>query len=113
MKKKLPPFGKQLKMKMLQGWQPTNGINIYTSWTMGRAIPHGVTFPPEADPYDYDWSLLAGQDISLINTESYVDYKILKWLAVVLIQSGAKRVGLIDVEHPLQWYVPEVKGVAV
>ena len=36
----------------------------------------------------------------------------LKQLAVLLVKSGAMRVGLIDLDHPLQWFVPEVKGVA-
>jgi len=31
---------------------------------------------------------------------------------VLLVKSGVKNVGLIDVEHPLQWFVPEVEGVA-
>lgn len=112
MKKKLPPFGKQLKEKMRKGYMPTNGVNIYTSWNMGRVIPHGITFPPEAQPDEYDWSFLEGQEISLINTESYADYEILKQLAVLLVKLGAKSVGLIDVEHPLQWFAPDVKGVA-
>jgi len=112
MKKKLPPYGKQLKERMTKGYHPTNGVNIYTSWNMGHNYYHGVTFPPEADPNEYDWSFLAGQEISLINTESYADYKTLKQLAVLLVQSGVKRVGLIDLDHPLQWYVPEMKEVA-
>jgi len=107
--KPLPPFGKQLKKRMLPGRWPTNGINLYTSWNMGRVIPHGVTFPPEASPDDYDWSFLTGQEISIINTESYADYEILKQLAVLLVQSGVKRVGLIDLDHPLQWFLPEFK----
>ena len=108
--KPLPPYGKRLMRRMKVGYQPTNGVNIYTSWNMGKVIPYGVTSPLDALPNDFDWSFLAGKDISLINTESYADYKILKRLAVVLIQSGAKRVGLIDLDHPLQWFVPEVKG---
>jgi len=111
-KKKLPPFGKQLKERMRKGYTPTNGVNIYTSWNMGHNYHHGVTFPPEADPNEYDWSFLTGQEISLINTESYADYETLKELAVLLVKSGAKSVGLIDIEHPLQWFVPEVEGVA-
>jgi len=107
MKKKLPPFGKRLKERMLSGHRPTNG-----SWDMGRVIPHGITFPSEASPDDYDWSFLKGQDISLINTESYADYQILKELAVLLVKSGVMRVGLIDLDHPLQWFVPEVKEIA-
>jgi len=110
--KPLPPFGKQLKKKMESGWRPKNGVNIYTSWAMGHNYHHGVTFPPEASPYEYDWTFLAGQDISLINTESYADYQILKELAVLLVKSGVKSVGLIDVDHPLQWFVPEVKEIA-
>jgi len=112
MKKRFPPFGKQLKERMRKGWQPPNGINIYTSWNMGHNYYHGVTFPPDALPNDYDWSFLAGQDVSLINTESYADYEILKQLAVLLVKSGVMRVGLIDLDHPLQWYIPETKEVA-
>jgi len=107
MMKKLPPFGKRLKERMLSGWQPPNGVNIYPSWNMGRFIPHGITFPPEAEPDDFDWSFLVGQRISLINTEGYAEYEKLKQLAVLLVQSGAKSVGLIDPDNPLQWYVPE------
>lgn len=110
--KKLPPFGKQLKRKMLSGYRPLNGVNIYTSWDMGKVIPHGMTFPPESNPQDYDWSFLAGQEISLINTGGYADYKTLKELAILLVKSGVKSVGLIDVDHPLQWYVPEPEAVA-
>ena len=110
MKKKLPPFGKQFKERMRKGYRPANGVNIYTSWNMGKVIPHGITFPPEVSPNDYDWSFLAGQDISLINTENYADYGILTELAVLLVKSGVMRAGLIDVGHPLQWFVPEVKG---
>lgn len=112
MKKKLPPFGKQLKERMLKGYRPRNGINIYPSWNMGHNYHHGITFPPEALPNDFDWSFLAGYEVSLINTEGYAYYEILKQLAVLLVQSGAKRVGLIDLVHPLQWFVPEVKGIA-
>lgn len=108
----LPPFGKRLKERMRKGHILTNGVNIYTSWNMGRVIPHGVTFPPDALPTDYDWSFLTDQEISLINTEGFAEYEKLKELAVLLVKSGVKSVGLIDVEHPLQWYVPEVKGVA-
>jgi len=108
----LPPFGKQLKERMQKGYRPKNGVYIYTSWDMGRVIPHGVTFPPDDDPNEYDWLFLAGQEITLINTESYAEYEILKRLAVVLVQSGVKRVGLIDQDHPLQWFVPEMQGVA-
>jgi len=112
MMKKLPPFGKRLKERMRKGYQPKNGVNIYTSWNMGHNYHHGITFPPETDPNDYDWSFLVGQRISLINTGGYADYKILKQLAVLLVRSGVKRVGLIDLDHPLQWFVPEVKSVA-
>ena len=111
--KPLPPFGKRLKERMRKGCRPTNGVNIYTSWNMGKVISHGVTFPPEASPDEFDWTFLAGQEISLINTESFADYEKLKELAVLLVKSGVKSVGLDDgVEHPLQWYVPKVKGVA-
>jgi len=109
MKKKLPPYGKQLKERMRSGYQPKNGVNIYTSWNMGHNYHHGVTFPPEALPNDFDWSFLAGQEVSLINTEGYADYENLKQLAVLLVQSGVMRVGLIDLDHPLQWFVPEIK----
>ena len=111
-KKKLPPFGKQLKERMQKGYRPKNGVNIYPSWKMGKPWLHCITFPPDSDPNEYDWTFLVGQEISLINTEGYADYEILKALAVLLVKSGVKSVGLIDVEHPLQWYVPEVKGVA-
>jgi len=109
MKKKLPPFGKQLKDRMRKGYKPRNGVNIYTSWIMGKKFPHAVTFPPETDPKEYNWSFLAGLDISLINTESYADYEKLKQLAVLLVQSGARRVGLIDAEHSIHWFIPEAK----
>jgi len=112
MKKKLPPFGKRLKERMRKGWQPPNGINIYTSWNMGHNYYHGVTFPPDALPNDYDWSFLIGQEISLINTCSYAEYEKLEELAVLLVKSGVKSVGLIDVGYSLQWYIPAVNGVA-
>lgn len=110
--KKLPPYGKQLKERMRSGYQPTNGVNIYTSWNMGRIFPHGITFPPEASPNEFDWSFLVGQKISLFNTGSYADYGILKELAILLVQSGVKSVGLIDLDHPLHWFLPEIKGEA-
>lgn len=110
MKKKLPPYGKQLKERMRSGYQPRNGVIVYTSWNNG---PNGVTFPPDSDPDDYDWTFLAGQVITITNTCGYAEYEKLKQLAVLLVQSGAKSVGLNDGNaHPLQWYVPEVKGVA-
>jgi len=109
--KKLPPFGKQLKEKMRKGYQPRNGVNIYTSWNMGKVIPHGITFPSETLPGEYDWSFLAGQRISLINTCGYADYEKLVELSKLLVRSGVKSVGLIDVDHPLWWYVPETKEV--
>lgn len=107
MKKKLPPYGKRLKQMMQNGYQPNNSVYIYTSWNMGHNYYHGVTFPPESNPDDYDWSFLAGQRISLINTGSYADYDKLKELAVLLVKSGVTRVGLIDLDHPLHWYIPE------
>jgi len=109
MKKNLPPFGKQLELRMRKGYQPKNGVNIYTSWNMGHNYHHAVTFPPDALPNDYDWNFLAGQEISLINTESYADYEKLKKLAVILVQSGVKSVGLIDAEHALHWFLPRSK----
>ena len=112
MRTPLPPFGKQLKEKMWKGYRPKNGVYIYPSWNMGRPWPHCLTFPPEAAPDEFDWSFLTGQEISLINTGGYADYEILTALAVLLVKSGVKSVGLIDVDHPLQWFVPEVKGVA-
>ena len=110
--KTLPPYGKQLKERMRSGYQLTNGVNIYTSWNMGKNIPHGITFPPEAKPNDFDWTFLAGQEISLINTNGNADYETLKELAVLLVKSGVKNVGLIDAGHPLLWFVPEIKEVA-
>ena len=112
MKNKIPPFGKQLKLRMRKGYRPKNGVYIYTSWTMGKLIPHGVTFPPETLPSEYDWTFLSGQEISLINTNSNCDYEKLKQLAILLVQSGVKSVGLIDVDHPLWWFIPETKEVA-
>jgi len=106
----LPPYGKQLKTRMRKGYCPKNGVNIYTNWKIPKIVPDAITFPPDADPTDYDWSFLAGHEISLINSEGYADYEILKKLAVLLVQSGVKSVGLIDREHPLQWFVPEVKA---
>lgn len=109
--KPLPPFGKQLKTKMQSGWQPRNGVNIYTSWNMGRPYPHCITFPPEASPDDYDWSFLTGQEITLTNTERYAEYETLKKLAVLLVQSGAKSVGLNDGNaHSLHWFLPRSKA---
>ena len=110
--KHLPPFGKRLKKKMESGWRPKNGVNIYTSWNMGHNYHHGLTFPPDSDPNEYDWTFLAGQEISLINTGGYAEYETLKELAVLLVKSGVKSVGLIDVEYPLQCFVPKVKGIA-
>ena len=80
---------------------------FFASWENGRVIPDAVTFPPDGSPNDHDWTFLAGQEISLINTGGVADYEILKELAELLIQSGVKSVGLIDLEHPLHWYVPE------
>lgn len=109
-KKRFPPFGKQLLKEMMRsGWQPPNGVNIYTSWSMGRPYPHCITFPPEASPDEYDWSFLTGQEISLTNTNGNADYETLKELAVLLVQSGAKSVALIDGDHPLQYFVPGTK----
>lgn len=108
----LPPFGNRLHNKLCQGWRPTNGINIYTSWETARGMQHGVCFPPELRPDDFDWRFLRGQDISLINTNSLADYRLLQELAELLIKSGAARVGLVDVDHPLQWYIPDTMGVA-
>ena len=111
-RKSMPLHGRKLLNRIKKGKLPTNGVNIYTSWNVGRVIPHGVTFPPDALPTDYDWSFLTGQEISLINTEGFAEYEKLKELAVLLVKSGAKSVGLIDAEHPLQWFLPEVKGEA-
>jgi len=108
--KKLPPFGKRLKEMMRKNYQPKNGVNIYLSWNMGHNYYHGVTFPPEADPDDYNWSFLAGQEISLINTEGYADYEKLKALSILLVESGVKSVGLIDPDHSLHWYFPRSKA---
>lgn len=110
--KPFPPFGRRLQNKLRTGWRPTNGINIYTSWRSARAMPHGVCFPPESDPALYAWFFLRGQDISLINTNSLASYSVLQKLAELLIKSGAVRVGLVDVDHPLFWYVPSMVEAA-
>jgi len=109
--KPLPPYGKKLIREINKG-QITNGVNIYTSWGNGKVFPNALTFPPDAQPTDFNWLFLVDQEISLINTEGAADYEVLKLLAVLLVKSGVKNVGLIDVEHPLQWFVPEVEGVA-
>ena len=109
--KPLPPYGKNLIREISKG-KITNGINIYTSWKNGKFFSNALTFPPDAQPGDFDWSFLVGQPISLINTEGAGDYETLKDLAVLLVKSGVENVGLIDVEHQLQWFVPEVEGVA-
>ena len=109
--KLLPPYGKNLIREISKG-KITNGVNIYTSWKNRKFFSNALTFPPDAQPGDFDWSFLVGQEISLINTESAADYEILKSLAVLIVKSGAANVGLIDLEHPLQWFVPEVEGVA-
>jgi len=96
--------------RMKEGYRPKNGVNIYTSWTMGHNYYHGVTFPPDSDPNEYDWIFLVGQVITITNTEGYAEYEKLKRLAVLLVQSGVKSVGLVDPNHPLQWYIPEAKG---
>lgn len=104
---RLPPYGRRLKDKLLSGWRPTNGINVFCSWKTARSYPEAVCFPPGAVPSDFDWTFLAGQDISLINTSNNCDFTVLKELAVLLVQSGAARVGLVDDEHPLEWFVPD------
>jgi len=111
-KNQLPPYGRELLKRIKQGYQLANGVNIYTSWNMGKNIPRGVTFPPDALPDEYDWSFLAGQEISLINTNGVADYEKLRELSILLIKSGVKNVGLIDSEHPLQWFIPVKKGEA-
>lgn len=108
--RKFPPFGKRLKERMIKGYRPRNGINIYTSWNMGHNHNHGITFPPDSDPNEFDWSFLAGLEISLINTEYYAEYEKLKTLAVLLVKSGVKSVGLIDPDHSLHWYLPRSKA---
>jgi len=108
--KKLPPFGKRLKERMRSGSRPKNGVNVYTSWNMGKVIPHGITFPPEASADEFDWSFLKGCEISLINTNGNADYEKLKALAILLVESGVKSVGLIDPDHSLHWYLPRSKA---
>jgi len=81
--KPLPPYGKQLLKRMRDGEPFAHGINIYTSWNMGRIFPHAVTFPPDASPGEFDWIFLAGQEISLINTESFAEYEKLKALVII------------------------------
>ena len=107
--KRLPPYGRRFLNHVQSGHRPTNGVNICTSWNINSVL-HAVTFPPEAKPNDFDWTFLTGQEISLINTNSNANYETLKELAVLLIKSGVKSVGLVDINHPLQWFVPEVKG---
>ena len=109
--KPLPPYGKKVILAIKEN-RITNGITIFTSWNEPKFVPNSITFPPDAQPGDFDWSFLVGQEISLKNTEGAADYETLKDLAVLLVKSGVKNVGLIDVEHPLEWFVPEVEGVA-
>ena len=104
--KSLPPYGKRLTREINKG-TIRNGVNIYTSWGNGKIFSNALTFPPEAQPEDFDWSFLESQEISLINTNSNCEYEKLKELAVLLVKSGVKNVGLIDVEHPLQWFIPK------
>jgi hypothetical protein len=104
--KPLPPYGKKLIREISKN-KITNGVNIFTSWGNGKIFPNALTFPPDAQPTDFDWSFLQSQEISLINTKGNCEYEKLKELAVLLVKSGVKHVGLIDVEHPLQWFVPK------
>jgi len=103
--KKLPPFGKQLFTRIRSNL--IKNVNIYTSWDMGKLLPHGITFPPDANPHEYDWTFLSGQQVSLINTNGAAEYEKLKKLAELLVKSGAESVGLIDPDHGLHWYLPE------
>jgi len=88
-RKPLPPYGRQL---------------------FEAGLKHVVVFPPDALPDDFYWAFLAGQELSLINTGGYADYETLKELAVLLVQSGAKNVGLIDLDHALHWFMPRRKA---
>ena len=109
--KPLAPFGKKVIRAIKEG-QIKNGVNIFTCWKNGKFFSNALTFPPNAQPGDFDWTFLASQQISLINTNSSCDYEKLKDLAILLIESGAKEVGLIDVDHTLEWYFPELEGIA-
>ena len=103
----LPPYGKRLLKRMRKGHCPKNGINIFTNWKIPKIISDAITFPPDALPTDFDWRFMAGYEIALINTEGCADYKKLKELAILLVRSGVKSVGLIDPDYPLWWFVPK------
>ena len=53
--KPLPPYGKKVTRIIREG-KITNGVNIYTSWKNGKFFSNALTFPPDAQPRDFDWS---------------------------------------------------------
>jgi hypothetical protein len=107
-RKSLPPYGKKV-IRAIKDGQITNGVNIFTCWKHSKNFPNAICFPSYAQPQDFNWSFLINQRISIINIDGISNYEALKRLAVLLVQSGSAEVGLIDPDHSLQWYIPDIK----
>lgn len=66
---RLPPFGKHLADAFMSGVQPKAGLVFvyFDAWPLRPArIVHAVVCPPEANPEDFDWRILAGLDVFVV-----------------------------------------------
>ncbi len=120
--KPLPPFGKQLLSRIRNGKRPTNGVNVhcgYHAWERCRdffvAGCNCILFPSDATPNQFDWSVLHGFEITVIHNPQepgHIERDVLENLCAEIVRAGAKAVGLVDPEYPLQWFIPEIEVAA-
>jgi len=122
-RKSLPPYGKKLLQRMMVEKYPTNGINIqcgYLAWNRAKNLFNSgcnvLLFPSNASPYQYDWTLLRGYEISVLHNPKKpgrIERNVLENLCIEIVRTGATAVGLVDPESPLQWFLPESKRAKV
>ena len=123
--KRPPPFA-TLRDRLFNGEPPSNGVHIhcgYKAWERAQTLIDGgaadvahLVFPSDALPTEFDWTVLRGLEVTLLNNPDdpieSVDLFILAALAAECIRAGARKIYRVDAEYPLKTYVPRPRRAA-
>ena len=118
-RKRLPSFA-TLRDRLFNGESPSNGIHIHCGYKAseraqtlidgGAADVAHLVFPSDALPTDFDWGVVRGLEVTLLNNPDdpieSVDLFTLAALAAECVRAGAIRVYRIDPDYEIKIYYP-------
>ena len=117
--KRPPPFA-TFRDRLFNSEPPSNGVHIhcgYKAWERAQTLIDGggadvahLVFPSDALPTDFDWTVVDGLEVTLLNNPDdpieSVDLFILAALAAECIRAGAIRVYRVDPDYEIKIYYP-------